>query len=177
MFNAIDRPEVWSYLPCRMEGLEDMTTHVREALDGRERGTDLPFAVLDKASNQLVGMTRVLGISTEDRSAEIGWTWYSSKVWRTRVNTECKYLLLRYCFEALHTIRVQFRADLRNTRSNEAILRIGAKQEGIFRKNKILYNGHIRDSVFYSILEEEWPEVQQRLQQLLTSRHGAGPIG
>lgn len=171
LFKAVDSTEVWTYLPSQMEKLEDMTNHVREALQNREQGKEVPFVVLDKETKLIIGMTRLLNISTENRSLEIGWTWYSAKVWRTRVNTECKYLLLNYCFEVLDTVRVQLSADSRNTRSNQAILRIGAKKEGLIRKNRILYDGYIRSMVIYSILDDEWSEVKNRLNDLLTLKY------
>lgn len=163
LFQAVDSAEVWTYLPCLMETPEHMTELVAEALAGNEQGTEIPFAVYDKVAGQLIGMTRLQGISVEDRSLEIGYTWYSTSVWRTRVNTECKFLLLRHCFEVLQTIRVQFRVDSRNTRSSQAVQRIGATREGVFRKDRVLYNGYVRDTVFYSIVEEEWPDVKKRL--------------
>ncbi|TMV51507.1 GNAT family N-acetyltransferase [Paenibacillus mesophilus] len=167
LFQAVDSPEVWAFLPSRMEKFDHMTDHVEEALRDKEQGTELPFVVFDKQTGRVVGMTRLLNISEENRSLEIGWTWYSSKVWRTRVNTECKYLLLTHCFEVLRTIRVQFRVDSRNKRSNEAVLRIGATEEGVLRKDRILYDGYIRDTVVYSIVDEEWPTVQSRLNDFL----------
>jgi RimJ/RimL family protein N-acetyltransferase len=170
LFEAIDSTEIWTYLPCHMEKLEDMTTLVLEALNGMEQGTEVPFVVIDKENNKVVGMTRLQGISVDDRSLEIGYTWYSTKVWRTRVNTECKYLLLNYCFEVLNTKRVQFRVDSRNKRSKQAVLRIGATKEGLFRKDRILYNGYIRDTVFYSIIDEDWSVVKDRLNDLLSEQ-------
>ncbi|TNJ61934.1 GNAT family N-acetyltransferase [Paenibacillus hemerocallicola] len=167
LFQAVDSSEVWTFLPSRMEKLEDMTHHVVEALQDQEQGTEVPFVVYDKQTGQVVGMTRLLNIAAEHRSLEIGWTWYSSKVWRTRVNTECKFLLLSYCFEVKRTIRVQFRVDSRNTRSNEAVARIGGTKEGVLRKDRTLYDGYVRDTVVYSILDEEWPAVKQKLQTIL----------
>ncbi|MDF2716984.1 MAG: N-acetyltransferase [Paenibacillus sp.] len=167
LFQAVDSAKVWTYLPSRMENFEHMSDHVVEALQDKEQGAELPFAVFDKQSGRIVGMTRLLNMSDENRSLEIGWTWYSSKVWRTRVNTECKVLLLTYCFEVLNTIRVQFRVDSRNTRSNEAVSRIGATKEGVLRKDRILYDGYIRDTVVYSILDDEWPAVKSRLNDFL----------
>ena len=168
LWEAIDSKEVWTFLPCRMESLEDLTDHIQAALSAREQGTEIPFSVFDKETKKIVGMTRLLNISVENRSLEIGWTWYSSAVWRTHVNTECKYLLLSYCFEGLNMSRVQFKVDSRNTRSNQAVLRIGGTKEGILRRDRILYNGFIRDSVVYSILDDEWMEVKNRLDALLT---------
>jgi N-acetyltransferase len=170
LYNAVDRDEIWTYLPSRMDKFEDMVTHVEEALNNWEQGYEVPFVVFDKEANQVVGMSRLEEVSLENRSVEIGWTWYSKKVWRTRVNTEAKFLLLSHCFDVLNLVRVQFRVDSRNERSRKAVLRIGAKQEGIFRKNYILDDGYIRDTVFYSIVDDEWSAVKNRLQDLLAVR-------
>ncbi|OMF24157.1 GNAT family N-acetyltransferase [Paenibacillus sp. FSL H8-0548] len=167
LYDAVDSAEVWTFLPSRMDSVEDMNKLVEGALHGRGQGTEIPFVVIDKETNEIVGMTRLLNLSLENRSLEIGWTWYSSKVWRSRVNTECKFLLLSYCFETLHILRVQIKADSRNNRSNQAILRIGAQKEGVLRKERVLFDGYIRDAVIYSILDDEWAEVKTRLIGLL----------
>jgi RimJ/RimL family protein N-acetyltransferase len=109
-----------------------------------------------------------LNISLTNKNLEIGWTWYSPEVWRTRVNTECKYLLLRYCFEALQLVRVQLKADIRNSRSNAAILRIGAVREGELRQDRILHDGFRRNAYIYSVLDTEWLEVRRRLEEFLS---------
>jgi RimJ/RimL family protein N-acetyltransferase len=171
LYKAIDSTDIWTYLPCRMENMDDMTHHVIEALHEKDQGSVMPFVVFDKETNKIVGMTRLQEISVEDKSLEIGYTWYSTAIWRTSVNTECKFLLLKYCFEVLKTNRVQFRVDGRNMRSIQAVLRIGAKHEGTFRKDRILYNGYVRDTVFYSIIDEEWLEVKSKLNELLTVKY------
>ena len=145
----------------------EMRRWVRSLLRGQAAGTDLPFAVIQLASGRVVGATRYLEIRPAHRSLEIGGTWYGLEFQHTIVNTECKYLLLRYAFETLGTIRVQFKADVRNERSWRAIERIGAEREGIFRNHFILPDGVIRDSVYYSIIESEWPGVKERLEDLL----------
>ena len=163
LYEALDDETIWTYLPGRMESYEDMSKLVAEALDARQQGKELPFVVYDKETQKIVGMTRLLSISEQHRSVEIGYTWYSASVWRTRVNTECKFLLLKYCFEELRTVRVQLKTDRRNARSNEAIARIGAVLEGVLRKERILHDGYIRDSVYYSVIDDEWEAVKQRL--------------
>jgi len=145
----------------------EMRRWVRSLLRGQAAGTDLPFAVIQLASGRVVGATRYLEIRPAHRSLEIGGTWYGLEFQHTIVNTECKYLLLRYAFETLGTIRVQFKADVRNERSWRAIERIGAEREGIFRNHFLLPDGVIRDSVYYSIIESEWPGVKERLEDLL----------
>jgi N-acetyltransferase len=170
LYRAVDSGEIWTYLPSRMETFEDMIEHVEEALESWESGIEVPFVVIDKESNEIVGMTRFEDVSLENRKLEIGWTWYSKKVWGTRVNTEAKFLLLRYCFDVLNLVRVQFTVDTRNLRSRKAVLRIGAKEEGILRMCGILYNGYIRDMVYYSIINNEWSTVKTRITNLLATQ-------
>jgi RimJ/RimL family protein N-acetyltransferase len=169
LFEAGREPAIWTYMPRHVNTLEDMVKLVGEALVAKEGGMEYPFVIWDKQTGKIVGSTRFLNISVPNRNLEIGWTWYSPEVWRTPVNTECKYLLLHHCFEALSTIRVQFKADRRNERSNRAIARLGAIQEGILRQDRIMPDGYIRDSVYHSILAEEWPEVKVRLEGFLLS--------
>ena len=142
---------------------EQMLAWVRDLLQRQARGTDLPFAVFHLADNQAIGTTRYMDIRPMDRGLEIGGTWYGLDYQRTAVNTECKYLLLQHAFEQLGCIRVQLKTDLRNVRSQCAIERLGAVKEGILRKHMILPDGYVRDSVYYSIIDDEWPAVKARL--------------
>ncbi len=148
---------------------EDMRAWVEKRLEEQAAGTDLPFTVIHLASGRVAGATRYMEIHPEHRKLEIGGTWYGLEFQRTAVNTECKYLLLEYAFEVLRAIRVQFKADLRNERSWRAIERIGAKREGILRNHMILPDGSIRDSIYYSIIDSEWPDVKERLLKLKKS--------
>jgi N-acetyltransferase len=145
----------------------DMRLWVLHLLEGQVAGTDLPFTVFSLASGRVAGATRFMEIRQEHRGLEIGGTWYGLEFQRTSVNTECKYLLLRYAFETLGAIRVQFKADLRNERSCRAIERIGAKREGVLRNHIILPDGVIRNSVYYSITNQEWPGVKEKLEGML----------
>ena len=147
--------------------VEDMRNWVRDILARAEKGTDLPFAVIHLDSGRVAGATRYLNIMPKDRGLEIGGTWYGLEFQRTAVNTECKYLLLRHAFETLGCIRVQLKTDLRNERSQKAIERIGAVREGVLRNHMILPDGRYRHSVFYSILDTEWPEVKKKLENML----------
>ncbi|HEX9385141.1 MAG TPA: GNAT family protein [Anaerolineales bacterium] len=147
--------------------IDDMRNWVRDILSRAEKGTDLPFVAIHLASGRVAGATRYLNIMPKDRGLEIGGTWYGLEFQRTPVNTECKYLLLRHAFETLGCIRVQLKTDLRNERSQKAIERIGAVKEGVLRNHMILPNGRIRDSVFYSILDTEWPEVKKKLEEMM----------
>jgi N-acetyltransferase len=159
--------EIWTYFPNKMDSLNDMIKFIESALQDKETGIEYPFVVYDKELHKIVGSTRFLNISVPNRNLEIGYTWYSPEVWRTRVNTECKYELLRYCFEEFKAVRVQLKADVRNERSNKAIERIGAFKEGVLRQDRILENGFIRSANIYSIIHSEWSEVKHRLEEYL----------
>ena len=147
--------------------VDDMRNWVRGILSRAEKGTDLPFVVVHLASGRVAGATRYLNIMPQDRGLEIGGTWYGLEFQRTPANTECKYLLLRHAFETLGCIRVQLKTDLRNERSQKAIERIGAVKEGVLRNHMILPDGRYRHSVFYSILDTEWPDVKKRLEEMM----------
>nr|WP_246869497.1 GNAT family protein [Priestia megaterium] len=127
----------------------------------------IPFIVKDKLIGQVIGTTQICGIDKVNRNVEIGWTWLSPKVWRTKVNTECKFLLLKYCFEELKVNRVQFSVSGDNLRSQKAVERIGATKEGTFRKHRVKADGTIQDNIFYSIINDEWESVKERLIYLL----------
>jgi RimJ/RimL family protein N-acetyltransferase len=161
--------DFWDFmLYGRMETQDDMRNWVLDIMSRAEKGTDLPFVVIHLDSGKVAGATRYLNIMPKDRGLEIGGTWYGTDYQRTPVNTECKYLLLMHAFEKLGCIRVQLKTDLRNLRSQKAIERIGAKREGILRNHMILPSGRYRDSVFFSIVDSEWPEVKQRLENMLS---------
>jgi RimJ/RimL family protein N-acetyltransferase len=146
---------------------DDMRNWVRDILSRAEKGTDLPFVAIHLDSGRVAGATRYLNIMPKDRGLEIGGTWYGPEFQRTPVNTECKYLLLRHAFEDLGCIRVQLKTDSRNERSQRAIERIGAVREGVLRNHMILPDGRYRHSVFYSILDTEWPAVKKRLEEMM----------
>lgn len=147
--------------------VEDMRKWVLDILGRAAKGTDLPFVAIHLGSGRVAGATRYLNIVPQDRGLEIGGTWYGPEFQRTSVNTECKYLLLGHAFETLGCIRVQLKTDLRNERSQRAIERIGAVREGVLRNHMILPDGRYRHSVFYSILDTEWPDVKNRLETML----------
>jgi RimJ/RimL family protein N-acetyltransferase len=170
LFTAGQFSDIWSYMPMKIETIDDMTQLVQEALSAKEKGQEFPFVIIDLENDRIVGSTRFLDISSVNKNLEIGWTWLSPDVWRTQINTEMKYILFRYCFEVLSTLRVQLKADGRNLRSQSAIERIGATKEGVLRRNRIMYDGYVRDSVYYSILAEEWPSVKHRIEQLLVRK-------
>lgn len=146
---------------------EKMRNWIRVALEHQHAGNALPFVVIDKQIGGPAGSTRYMDIQPANRALEIGSTFYSPRSRRTSVNTECKYLLLRHAFETLGCVRVQLKCDARNDPSRAAILRIGAKFEGIIRRHLARYDGTFRDSAMYSIVDEEWPEVKARLECFL----------
>ncbi len=159
---------IWNFMVYgRMESEGDMENWVKDLLSRQAKGTDLPFAVIHLASGRVAGATRYLNITPEHNGLEVGGTWYGVDFQRTAVNTESKYLLLKHAFEELGCIRVQLKTDLRNERSQKAIERIGAVREGVLRNHMILPDGYIRDSVFYSILDREWPVVKKHLEGML----------
>jgi len=145
----------------------DMQNWVKDILGRAEKGTDLPFVAIHLESGRVAGATRYLNIVPHDRGLEVGGTWYGPEFQRTAVNTECKYLLFGHAFENLGAIRLQLKTDSRNERSQRAIERIGAKQEGILRNHMILPDGYFRHSVFYSVLDTEWPEVKKNLEEMM----------
>ncbi|MCM3411809.1 GNAT family N-acetyltransferase [Metabacillus litoralis] len=167
LFDAGNHPDIWAYMPMKVQSIEDMKCLVNGALLAREQGTEFPFVIYDKESGKIVGSTRFLNISIANRNLEIGWTWLSPTVWRTRVNTECKYLLLKHCFETHETIRVQLKTDSRNVRSQQAMERLGAVKEGVLRNHVVMPDGYLRDSVFYSIIDQEWVLVKEKLESML----------
>ena len=160
--------DIWAFMPVDPSAsVQDMRAWIAAALAARDDGTQVPFAIVARATDACVGSTRYLAISPHDRGLEIGWTWLTPAVQRTAVNTECKYLLLRHAFETLGAIRVQLKTDRRNITSQRAIERLGAVREGVLRKHMIVRHGYQRDSVMYSITDDEWPAVKAGLEAKL----------
>ncbi|MFD0672732.1 GNAT family N-acetyltransferase [Cohnella sp. GCM10027633] len=168
LYHAGSDARIWELQGKLIEHPDDMRKFVLSALSEQARGTELPFTIIDQETGKIVGSTRFMDIMATHRALEIGWTWYHPDVWRTRVNTECKYLLLRHAFETLGTVRVQLKTDKRNTRSQAAIQRIGGVYEGTLRNHRILPDGYIRDTVYFSIVASEWPDAKKRLEGYLS---------
>lgn len=168
LFEASRDPGVWLYLPERQPAtVDEMATRIEAALAAQRSGLELPFVIVDRAGGGVIGSTRYLDIQPTHKTIEIGSTWLSPAAQRTGVNTQCKYLLLRHAFEPLSAVRVCLKTDARNERSQRAILRIGARYEGRLRRSRVLHDGFIRDTMYYSILDSEWPEVKSRLESML----------
>ncbi|MEA2786542.1 MAG: hypothetical protein QOF71_2646 [Candidatus Eremiobacteraeota bacterium] len=163
-------PELWRWGLSTLATADDMRAYVEIALDEQLRGVSLPFAIVDRASDEVIGSTRYGNIAPADRRLEIGWTWYAASHQRTAANTETKLLLLAHAFETLGAMRVEFKTDALNLRSRAALARIGAVEEGTFRKHMLAASGRVRDSVYFSIVDTEWPAVKARLDRGLTGR-------
>ena len=158
---------LWRWIPTPVRTPEEMATYIATALEEQVRDVSLPFALIEKASGQAIGSTRYGNIDRTHHRVEIGWTWVARHWQRSAVNTEAKYLLLRHAFETLGCIRVELKTDSLNEKSRAAILRIGAREEGTFRNHMITASGRIRHTVYFSILDSEWPAVKSRLQTML----------
>ena len=160
-------PEVWEFFPYRATTPEGMAGYIQSALDAQAAGSALPFATVHAASGQVVGRTRFMNIDQPNQRVEIGSTWIAGPWRRTAVNTEAKYLMLRHAFETLGCIRVELKTDALNQKSRTAIARLGAVEEGTFRKHIVTTSGRVRDTVYYSIIDTEWPTVKRRLETWL----------
>jgi len=160
-------PELWRWIPNPITSADEMRAYVLTALDEQQRGLALPFAIVDAASAEVIGSTRYAAIDVRNRRLEIGWTWLARSHQRTRANTTAKRLLLGHAFDTLGANRVELKTDALNEKSRNAIARIGATQEGIFRQHVVCASGRIRDTVYFSILATEWPAVRGRLDERL----------
>lgn len=159
--------ELWRWTVARVRTPDEMRSYVEAALEEQRQGRALPFATVERGSGRVVGSTRFGNIDRANRRVEIGWSWIAPPWQRTAVNTEAKYLMLRYAFERLGCIRVELKTDALNEHSRAAIRRLGAVEEGILRRHTITADGRVRDTVYYGILDSEWPEVRERLEARL----------
>jgi N-acetyltransferase len=160
--------EIFRWIPYSVKTLEDFQKLVAKAFLEQERGESVVFATVDRASGRVIGSTRFMNIDRANRRVEIGSTWIAPAWQRTAVNTEAKYLMLRHAFETWGCVRVELKTDALNETSRSAILRIGAKEEGTLRKHVVTWTGRIRDSVYFSILDTEWPGVKAGLEGRLS---------
>ncbi|OLE12625.1 MAG: hypothetical protein AUG89_07150 [Acidobacteria bacterium 13_1_20CM_4_56_7] len=159
--------DLFRWIPYRLQTLEDFEALNRQVLEEQERGLSVPFATFECSSNRIVGTTRYMNMDLPNRKVEIGSTWVAPRWQRTVINTEAKYLMLRHAFETWKCLRVELKTDSQNQRSRQAILRLGAKEEGTLRKHMLTWTGRQRDSVYFSILDTEWPEVKSELERKL----------
>ncbi len=169
--DALD--DIFQWIPYRMKTREDFQRQVEKAFDEQKHGESIVFATVERGSGRVIGSTRFMNIDRVNRRVEIGSTWIAPPWQRTAINTEAKYRMLRHAFEVWKCMRVELKTDALNQRSRNAILRIGAKEEGTLRKHLITWTGRVRDTVYFSILDSEWPEVKRLLEAKLAARPSA----
>jgi N-acetyltransferase len=160
-------PAIWRWTIARPTTVAELRAWAEAAIAGRDAGTELPFATIDRATGRPIGSSRYLNIVLEHRRVEIGWTWVAPAWQRTGVNREAKLLMLAHAFDTLGCRRVEFKTDSLNEPSRTALLGIGAQFEGIFRNHMIMPEGRMRHSAYYSVIDEEWPAVRARLERSL----------
>ena len=163
LFAAASDTKLWAFTPSDCSQRETFDATYDFALSERDKGNHYPFVIVRKATNEIIGSTRLFDIFPADKKLEIGWTWIVEKFQGTQVNFECKLLLLTFCFEVLECRRVQLKTDETNLRSRKAIEKIGAKFEGILRKDKIKDSGASRNTAYFSILDDEWNAAKQKI--------------
>lgn len=168
--NSLD--DIFRWIPYAMKTREDFEKLVDKAFAEQERGESVVFVTVERSSGRTVGSTRFMNIDRVNKRVEIGSTWIAPAWQRTAVNTEAKYLMLRHAFEVSGCIRVELKTDALNQKSRNAILRVGAKEEGTLRRHLVTSTGRVRDTVYYSILDNEWPEAKARLESKLAGKHG-----
>jgi len=160
---ALD-PRIWRWTIARPTTVEELRSWAETAIAGRDSGTELPFATIDRASGRAIGSSRYMNVVLEHRRLEIGWTWVAPAFQRTGANREAKLLMLSHAFDTLGCRRVEFKTDALNEPSRTALLGIGAQFEGIFRKHMVMPEGRMRDSAYYSVIDDEWPQVRAALE-------------
>jgi RimJ/RimL family protein N-acetyltransferase len=177
LLHAARDERIWQYMFYgNLAEREPMEAFIHNAIRQRDLGTDLPFAVIHNATGKAIGSTRFRDICLKHMKLEIGGTWYASEYQRSGVNLECKYLLMRHAFETFGTLRVQFKTDIRNTRSRQSLEKLGAVQEGILRRSAIMPDGLVRDTAVYSILDTEWGMVKQGLEMRMQRYANRSPV-
>lgn len=160
-------PSIWTHLPFDGTDIQKLTRELGNAILNRAYGNQYPFTIIRQTDDRIIGSTRLFDIFPEHKKLEIGWTWYSPEVWGMGYNIECKWLLLGYCFETLEANRVQLKTRTANVRSRAAIEKIGGVYEGILRSDRVMPDGTVKDTVVFSIIKEEWPEVKRRLEGMM----------
>lgn len=171
LYAAVGEPDLWVHGPAPMASRADMAAFVRGMLERVATGTTIAWVTVERGSGAVIGTSTLFDWSTADRHGEIGATRLARRAWGSGANPEAKLLQLTYCFERLGALRIEFKADARNTRSLAALEKIGATREGVFRRHMVCADGHVRDSVFYAVTDLDWPAVRTRL---LTLVGGAG---
>jgi RimJ/RimL family protein N-acetyltransferase len=166
LFEAARDERIWRWMPYDASESEgSFHAWLEDALAASSAGTEAAFATVNVGTGEPVGSTRYLALRPEDRGLEIGWTWLAPACWQTGANVEAKLLMLEHAFERLGCLRVEFKTDARNERSRAALAALQAQFEGIFRKHMLVRGGERRDSAYYSIIDDEWPEVRDNLRR------------
>jgi len=158
---------IWTWMPARPLTAETMDRWLEKAMHAESQGREYPFVVVRLKDDRVIGSTRYLEVQEDDRTVEIGWTWYATDAWGGVVNPEAKYLLMRHAFDDWHAIRVALKTDINNLHSQAAIKKLGARYEGTLRNQRIRPDGSYRDTVIFSVIEREWPAVKAGLEQRL----------
>jgi RimJ/RimL family protein N-acetyltransferase len=158
---------IWTWMPAKPVTPEKMERWLERAMEAESQGREYPFVVVRLEDNRVIGSTRYLDVQEADRNVEIGWTWYAPDAWGGVVNPEAKYLLMRHAFDDWRAIRVALKTDINNLHSQAAIRKLGARYEGTLRNQRIRLDGSYRDTVVFSVIESEWPQVEARLEQRL----------
>ena len=169
LYEAASDESVWRWTTNIIKSKEDMRRYVETALAEAKRKVSVPFVTIEKSANKIVGSTRFGNIDVKNRKTEIGWTWINPRWQRSIVNTEAKLLMLTHAFETWNFVRVELKTDVLNEKSRRAISRLGAKEEGILRRHLITDAGRFRDTVYFSIIDSEWRDVQENLRAKLNS--------
>lgn len=156
-------PQIWKWGMSDLKNSSDLASYIDTALAEKKNKISYPFLIFDKKLNCAAGSTRFGSISPPNKRVEIGWTWMHPKHQGSGLNKACKFLLLRFSFETLHVNRVELKTDVLNQQSRKAIARIGAKEEGIFRKHQVTSSGRERDSIYFSIIKSEWPVIKETI--------------
>jgi RimJ/RimL family protein N-acetyltransferase len=172
LIDALKDGELWTLWYTSIPTPDQLRAEIDRRLELHNQGSMLPFAVIEKSTNEAVGMTTFLNIDAVNRRVEIGATWYRKRVQRSAVNTECKLLLLTHAFEQLRCIAVEFRTHFFNQQSRAGIERLGAKLDGVLRQHQMVRNGTLRDTCVYSIIDREWPMVKAHLAHQLSKPRG-----
>jgi RimJ/RimL family protein N-acetyltransferase len=171
LYAAMQDPEVWHWLPIAQPSTEEaFAAWLDAALANAEAGVEVPFAQLRASDGTPIGGTRFMAIRPEHRGVEIGWTWLASGEWGTGANIEAKLLLMRHAFERVGCMRVEFKTDAKNERSRAALAALPARFEGVFRKHMLVRDGQLRDSAWYAVTDDDWPEVEAALEARLDAK-------
>lgn len=176
LWEVAQHDEIWPWLHPAGRNPEFFDQWFAEALVNTESGAECAFATVGRANGRAIGSTRFLALRPEHRGLEIGWTWLTPAAWHTGVNIEAKLLMLEHAFERLGCMRVEFKTDSRNVRSRAALAALPAQFEGIFRKHMVTLDAGVRDSAYYSIVDDEWPSAQANLRRRLAERTNGAPM-